>query len=261
MIWIHSESVPVIEAMLCVYQKYKRERKLKNILIHHDFDENLDEIRKLIVVQKLKFLYETVFSLISTLYHYITIQLGDTVNEILSEENIHITCDAVILQDEIFLGTGKAKTKQTYSREIRESFGLQISQKMMKCIDVGAKEKVKIFKGILESSSGTVKAMTTYFSSSFDKGTPSKNFDINAEDYRKDMACIFYDFFAERKKVISSELTYQLQETCGRTTYMLQGLLNCIKHLIDTFALSDQEKCKYSYETYVTLIWREIKLF
>ena len=59
MFWINSKSVRVIEAKLLVYRKHEEIIKSRNILIHHAF-ENLDEIRRTIIVHKLSSLNDII---------------------------------------------------------------------------------------------------------------------------------------------------------------------------------------------------------
>lgn len=252
--------------MVCVYQKYKMERNFKTILIHHELDENDDEIRKLVVVHKLESLEKTVESLVKVLSHGFYTELEKAVNETLSEENIRKTCNAVIFQDDAFLRTGEGKTIQKFSNEIMKSFGLQVFEKVIKCIDARTEKEIKKFKGCFESKTSTVKPMTVFFSPPFDEKTTSALADIMTAKNKEKIARIFIDLFVRKKEKNYYEITNQLKEVCLKTTNILVGLLVCIDYLQEDFAWSDQEKCKYivysksfRYILFVLLIFKNIQ--
>lgn len=231
--------------MVCVYQKYKMERNFKTILIHHELDENDDEIRKLVVVHKLKSLGKTVDSLVKVLSHGFYTELEKAVNETLSEENIRKTCNAVIFQDDAFLRTGEGKTKQKFYNEIIKTFCLQLCEKVIKYIDARTGKEIKKIKGCFESKTSTVKPMTISFSLPSDEKTTSALADIMTEKNKEKIAPILIDLFVRKKEKNCREITNQLKEICLKTTNILEGLLVCIDHLKEDFAWSDQEKCKY----------------
>lgn len=247
-IWIHGDTVPLFEAMLFVYQKYKSYKNFKNILIHHEFDENLDLIRKLVVVQKVKSLYETVKSLLEVFPPEFDKELKEALKETLSEESVRKTCDAVILQDDDTLEPNAMKIKQKLSKEITESFDLLVCHKIIKCIDEKATKNIKNFKSSCKSTStSTVKSMAISFSSSFEENITSALSDIETENYRNQIAHICADLFDKKRELICEEIVNQLREIFRITSSRLRGLLECINYLKNAFAWSDQGKCKYTY--------------
>lgn len=58
MIWIHSESIRLIDAKLKVFLKYEQKVCRENILMYHDYEEDKDDIFKLSAIQRLESLYE-----------------------------------------------------------------------------------------------------------------------------------------------------------------------------------------------------------
>ena len=234
--------------MLFVFQKYKSIKGFKNILIHHDFDENLDEIRKLVVVQKLKSLSETVNSLVEVFSPEFDTELKEVLKETLSDKSVRRTCDAVILQDDDILEANEMKIKQKLSKEITKSFDLLVCQKIIKCIDERATKRIRNFKSSCKNTStSTVKSMAISFSSTFEERITSAFSDIDTENYRNQIALICADLFDKKRELICEEIINQLRKICKMTTFGLRGLLVCINQLKDTFVLSDQEKCKYTY--------------
>lgn len=247
-IWIHGDSVPLLEAMVFVYQKYKSYKNFKNILIHHDFDENLDEIKKMVVVQKVKSLSESVKSLVEVFSPEFGKEFIEALKETLSEESVRKTCDAVILQDDDILEANEMKIKQKLSKEITESFDLLVCHKIIKCIDERATKYIKNFKSSFTiTSNSTVKAMAISFSSSFEERITSAFSEIETENYRNQIAHICADLFDKKRELICEEIVNQLREIYIITSSEFRGLLECINYLKGAFAWSDQEKCKYTY--------------
>lgn len=88
----------MVDAKLRVFQKYERELGRENILLHHDFEENKDEILKLSGRQKLDSLYEMTKSQIEKVpdqsLHQI---LQNAAHRALTQDKIRQLCESVDL--------------------------------------------------------------------------------------------------------------------------------------------------------------------
>ena len=115
MFWINSKSVRVIEAKLLVYRKHEEIIKSRNILIHHAF-ENLDEIRRTIIVHKLSSLNDIILRSDFNL-NCLKIILKDTINEALLMVNI----EAAVLR-------GSIETKNKLEQKFAENFSFFLHQ-------------------------------------------------------------------------------------------------------------------------------------
>lgn len=95
-IWIHSESIRMIDAKLKVFQEYEQNVCHENILMYHDLEENKDEIFKLSGRQMLESLYEKTRSQKGKVpdqsLHLI---LEEAANRALTKEQIREFCESV----------------------------------------------------------------------------------------------------------------------------------------------------------------------
>lgn len=215
--------------------------------MHHDYDENLDEIRKLSVLQKLKSLRENVLSICDISRTNLEAELKKIFTEILSEENVCSSFRKVVLEVGNFSGAADEETNKKYSKEITESFCLQICQKTIISLKERAQTKLPCLEDIFWTNQlNSFTVMSSTFFPSIERCIFATLMEINARKFETGFAHAFYDSICHEKyvfRVVPDELYCMLQMTQKE----LFELTNYIKTFETSWALPNSEKCKYIY--------------
>lgn len=244
-IWIHSKSVPVVDAKLCVYKKYQDNIRSGNMWMHHDHDGNVDEIKKLIVIQKLKSLSKTVSSVCNLVCDFQKSDLNEAIAEIFSKENVTHSCEAVSLPTHYLSIADEDKMKQTFFHEVKKSVCLQIMKKIFTLFVERANRILHTLEGsVLTISPSTLELMSSTFFPAIEKVIPSAFIDIKTKDYRKKFAHAFSNSIRLKQSSLFNEIECQFHCILKKTKLELSDLDGYIKTVERSLVLPDQEKCK-----------------
>ena len=213
--------------------------------MHHDHDGNVDEIKKLIVIQKLKSLSKTVSSACNLVWDFQKSDLNEIIAEIFSKENVTHSCETVSLPTNYLSLADEDKMKQTFFHEIKKCFCLQIMNKIFTVLVGRAKRILQSLKGsVLTISPSTLELMSSAFFPAIEKVFPSESIDIKTKDYRKKFAHAFYNSICRKQRSDFNEIEYQIHCILETNKMELSDLDDYIKTVESSLVLPDQEKCK-----------------
>ena len=213
--------------------------------MHHDHDGNVDEIKKLIVIQKLKSLSKNVSSVRSLVCDFLKFDLNEDIAEIFSKVNVTHSCEAVSLPTNYLYLADEDKMKQKFIHEVKKSFCLQLLNKIFTFFVERAKEILHSLEGsVLTISPSTIELMSSAFFPAIEKVIPSELIDINTRDYRKKFAHAFYDSICRKQRSVFNEIEYQFHRIMRKNKMELSDLDGYIKTVERSLILPDQEKCK-----------------
>lgn len=278
-LWVHSESIHVIEAKLRVCKEYEQFIGSNNILLHHTLDE-YDEICKASGAQKLESLNKIVISIIKNIPDRTSLVRIVTMaaDQALSWQNIKDLCFGVDLWDD---GThiGIVRNRQyicyfarTVNRlknklvaetlnEIAKSLGSKICQGILEHIESRVRanlenellyRNIKVFPGALFTTYAIVgifiTALNPLLGLMFAVFTIVTAFvwsvDINSTDWREKVADEIYETVLQKKQTIISKSVSRIEAVCTETSTNLLKVSTQIKDRIKRLILVDQNLCK-----------------
>lgn len=281
-IWVHSTSIPVVEAVFRVFEEYETFFPSKPFLIHHVFEENEDLCKK-VGVQKLI----TINKLIGTLKESVPAE-GDiagivksAANKALARQNIRWLCYDVFLKDKgTNVGTTddnsytcrspftvKALKEQLISKTleaISESFASEICQGILEHIKAKIKVeiekeffdlKVKISPEIFATFAvaiGTViitlfmPLLGIIFAMATVVVTLILSVDVNSVSWRRNVADQIYETVSKNRTTIEKDILSEIKTMCNETKKELHEVSKQIDDLKKKIGFPDQETCRYN---------------
>ena len=248
-IWVYSKSIRVIDAKLSVYEKYKEDIESKDILLHHDYEEE-DEIIKRIRVQKLAFSIKNILLIrqhiptekIENLIH-------NAIENVLSYERIQEICDKVSKDHMI-------KTAEDASRlfwrkqpviEIARTFAEKISSQIifaiLNCKELKTNINYEEMKNEIETKLTPLVYPLVHILTSreyFDLCLTAD--DRNFEDAFKSVAGVIFANVKERR--IVGEILPLLRYICTQTQNDLLEVSQRINDVKNRIVLQNEKACK-----------------
>lgn len=281
-IWVHSTSIHVVEAVFRVYKEYETFFSSKSILIHHDFEENEDLFKK-IGVQKLQAFDKIIRSLKDSVpIAELNEIIHTAANKALSEENIRRLCFNVHLKE----GNTNIGTTESHSyfcrspwtvwgmrrqligktlEAISKSFASEICQGILKHIESKIRMNLEMELGgggfnfiISPEVFTTVMLIGSVILSLFIPlagivvamlaviGAFLESVDVNSKYWRKPYADEIYETVRKKRTSIERNILYEIETMCEKTKKDLQAVSTQINDLKQELKFPDQDTCKYS---------------
>lgn len=249
-IWVYSKSLHVIDAKLSVYKKYEHDMESKNILLHHDYEEE-DEIIKRSRVQKLA---SSIKDVLLIRQHIPTEKMEsliqNTIENELSNERIRDICykvsqDARIKTEDAFFLFWREQPVIEIARIFAEKISSQIIFAMKNCKELKTKINYNEMKNEIKAK------FTPFLHPMVDILTPSTSEcidlcltvdDRNLEDVLKSVADGIFANVRERK--IVDEILPLLGYICTQTQNDLLEVSKRINEDKNKIVLQNGKECK-----------------
>ena len=279
-IWIHSESIRMIDAKLMVFRKYEQKLCREKILMHHEYEEDIDDILMLSGRQKLDYLYEKTISQKEKVpdqsLHQILLEAADRA---LTKREIRNVCESVYIQhggyhvgrvgysayichskftvDEI-----KAELVQETLKETAILFGAQIGQGISRHIIPDIQETLddkfsELRKNISDELYPIIGLVVQPFlvrilirlrDMIYSIWSVVVVFflsvNINSQDWRWSVADEIYGVVSRNKLPIVREILPHVKGMCAITRNDIESVCRRIEEFKQEIVLSDQEKSK-----------------
>lgn len=279
---VHSKSIPVVEALFRVYEKYEYFLTSKSIVIHHVFEENEDLCKK-IGVQKLKAFDKIVRSLWDSVpVAELNKIVHNAANISLSEYNIRRLCYNVVLKDgSTNVGTTddrgyhcrspftvqwlKEQLVNETLKAISESFASEICQGILRHIESKVRIeletellelKVNIYPEIFATFSVVIgTALITLFmpylgiivAMATFMATAIFSVDVNSKSWRAKVANQISETVSEYRSSIENGILSEIIPMCIDTKEDLRAVSDQINDRKQRIGFPDQETCMYIF--------------
>lgn len=282
-LWVHSESVHVIEAKLRVCKEYEQFISSNNILIHHTLDE-YENISKSIGVQKLESVQKILTSVKKSVpvYSFLESIVERAADQPLSWQNIKDLCFEVDLWDgNTHIGTVHDREYSCYSsltvkrlkhklvekilNEITKSLGSTICQGSLEHIksrvkinlkDLYFKESDFFWGGLLAAVAILLVclfmrifmfsdiSLLNLLSAPLLLTILQRSENVNSTNWRTNVAKEVHDIILQQRKDIMSNVLLQIKDMCEKTSTNLLKVSTQIEDRIKRIILVDQNLCK-----------------
>lgn len=282
MILIKSECIPVIEAKLSAYHKFKPHIDSEDIFILHEFEE-FDEIAKLSAQKKITWLYEELENLSGKIPHDLEEIINKAEGKSLTKENIRDICYFVDLNDDDGnrIGTVYSSAYLCYSvftvkklkgvlvREtlngIGNSLGSEICNGILQHIESNVKSslvngfadlKMELSEKLYYSVKDIVITAIFFifstwigliFTVSMIVVTLVWPENINSESWRQKVADEIYEKVKENKSAILENFKPHIESRCQKTSQDLKDVAQKVFDLQKEIHLVNQKQCEYNY--------------
>lgn len=255
MIWVHSKSVQVVEALAIVFKEYEDFLTSKSILIHHAFEDNEDLCKK-ICIQKLRALNKIIMSLdecvpITNLKEIV----HRTASITLSESNIRQLCYNILEHEGTNVGTTDDcsypcsdssilnRQKEQLENKILEQISKSFVDEIYRLIFTNIQSKVQtnLKTGLLDLKVNISPELIAI-------GTSDTEYaDVDFVSWNTKIAGQIYEQVCLNRALIEEELFSKIKTMCTKTKEDLQTVSMKINNLEQRIGFPDQETCTYGF--------------
>lgn len=278
-IWIHSESFRMIDAKLKVFQEYEQKLCREKMLMHHEYEEDNDDILMLSGRQKLDYLYEKTKSLKEKVpdqsLHQIVLEAADIA---LTKREIRCVCESVdlrhgghrvgrvgssayICHSKFTVDGIKAELVEETLKETAKLFGAQIGQGILQHMPDIQESLYHKFSGLRKYTSNELYQIIDLFVQPFQVRMLILlrdmiysvwsvvvifflSVNINSRDWRWSVADEIYGIVSRNKQAIVREIYLHVKDICDSTRNDIEIVCRKIEECKQEMVLSDQEKSK-----------------
>lgn len=278
-ILIKSDSLPIVEAKLEVYNAFQYHIYSNNIYLHHEF-EKYDEIAKFSFHRKLSSLSDAIEDISKSIpIANLTRIIIDAEEEVFTDRNIRDLCHRVIIRDdEKYVGTADDRSYVCYSmfkvrhlkgylveetlKNVGESLGSAICTGILQYIESKVKSelkrdlihlKVELTKELFASISLIVVGVISLFISSWLSLLIAActlfislvmSVDVNSYEWRNKVADEIGEKVRENKNAILHKVLPDIETLCRKTSTDLENVAYSLQAHRREIQLVDQEQCK-----------------